>query len=232
MKKPKKQQILFNRQNVIALAVFILSLLVYWWLREQSEVNLLHPEGLREAIKELGTLGIVVYISLIALAVVMSPIPGAPLTVAAGSVWGTLLAGIYSVIGGFLGGLIAYFIGRTLGRSAVYALTGKVIYFTKNRGEVYLGWLIFVTRLLPVLSFDLISYGAGITGLSLPIYSTSTLLGMIPSTFFLTYMGAAFQVEKLLGVVLLVIFVILLIGLPWGIRRYNWFGLQDIIHIE
>lgn len=232
MKKPKKQQILFNCQNGIALAVFILSLLVYWWLREQSEVNLLHPEGLREAIKELGTLGIVVYVSLIALAVVMSPIPGAPLTVAAGSVWGTLLAGIYSVIGGFLGGLIAYFIGRTLGRSAVYALTGKVIYFTKNRGEVYLGWLIFVTRLLPVLSFDLISYGAGITGLSLPIYSTATLLGMIPSTFFLTYMGAAFQVGKLLGVGLLVIFVILLFGLPWGIRRYNWFGLQDIIRIE
>ena len=69
-------------------------------------------------------------------------------------------------------------------------------------------------------------------GLSLPIYSTSTLLGMIPSTFFLTYMGAAFQVGKLLGIALLVIFLILLIGLPWGIRRYNWFGLQDIIRIE
>ncbi|WP_036488653.1 TVP38/TMEM64 family protein [Myxosarcina sp. GI1] len=232
MKKPKKQQILFNRQNSIALAVLILSVLVYWWLREKSEINLLDPEGLREAIQELGSLGIIVYISLIALAVVMSPIPGAPLTVAAGAVWGTLAAGIYSIIGGFLGGLIAYFIGRTLGRSAVYALTRKVIYFSKNRGEIYLGWLIFITRLLPVLSFDLISYGAGITGLSLPIYSTSTLLGMIPSTFFLTYMGAAFQVGKLLGIALLVIFLILLIGLPWGIRRYNWFGLQDIIRIE
>ncbi|RMF27124.1 MAG: TVP38/TMEM64 family protein [Cyanobacteria bacterium J083] len=232
MKRPKKQQILCQRQNIIALTVLILSLLVYWWLRNQSEVNLLEPEGLRAAIQELGTLGIIVYISLIALAVVMSPIPGAPLTVAAGSVWGTLAAGIYSVIGGFLGGLIAYFIGRTLGRSAVYALTGKVIYFSKNRGEIYLGWLIFITRLLPVLSFDLISYGAGITGLSLPIYATATILGMIPSTFFLTYMGAAFQVGKLLGVALLVIFLILLVGLPWGIRRYNWFGLQEIIRIE
>ncbi|AFZ38214.1 SNARE associated Golgi family protein (plasmid) [Stanieria cyanosphaera PCC 7437] len=232
MKKPKKQQILFNRQNGIALAVLILSLLVYWWLREKSEINLLAPEGLRETIQDLGSLGIVVYISLIALAVIMSPIPGAPLTIAAGAVWGTLFAGIYSVIGGFLGGLIAYFIGRTLGRSAVYALTGKVIYFTKNRGEVYLGWLILITRLLPVLSFDLISYGAGITGLSLPIYATATLLGMIPSTFFLTYMGAAFQVGKLLGVGLLVIFVIVLVALPWGIRRYNWFNLQDIIRIE
>lgn len=232
MKRPKKQQILCNRQNTIALTVLILSLLVYWWLRTKSEVNLLHPEELRETIQGLGSLGIIVYISLIALAVVMSPIPGAPLTVAAGAVWGTFLAGIYSVIGGFLGGLIAYFIGQSLGRTAVYTLTGKVIYFTKDRGEIYLGCLIFMTRLLPVLSFDLISYGAGITGLSLPIYATATLLGMIPSTFFLTYMGATFQVGKILGVVLLIVFVILLVGLPWGIRRYNWFGMRDIIRVE
>jgi uncharacterized membrane protein YdjX (TVP38/TMEM64 family) len=217
MKRPKKQQILCNRQNIIALTVLILSLLVYWWLRTKSEIDLLHPEELRETIQDLGWLGIIVYISLIALAVVMSPIPGAPLTVAAGAVWGTFLAGIYSVIGGFFGGLIAYFIGQSLGRTAVYTLTGKVIYLTKNRGEIYLGWLIFFTRLLPVLSFDLISYGAGITGLSLPIYATATLMGMIPSTFFLTYMGATFQVGKILGVVLLIIFVILLVGLPWGV---------------
>lgn len=232
MKKPKKQQIFCQRQNIIALTTLILSLLVYWWLRNESELKLLHPEGLKEALQKLGSLGIIIYISLIALAVVMSPIPGAPLTVAAGAVWGTLFAGIYSVIGGFLGGLIAYFIGKTLGQSTVYALTGKVIYFSKNRGEFYLGWLIFVTRLLPFLSFDLISYGAGITGLSLPIYSIATLLGMIPSTFFLTYMGAVFQVGKFFGIVLLMIFLILLVGLPWGIRHYNWFNLQDIICIE
>ena len=55
---------------------------------------------------------------------------------------------------------------------------------------------------------------------------------IVYTTFFLTYMGAAFQVGKLLGVGLLVIFVIVLVALPWGIRRYNWFNLQDIIRIE
>lgn len=232
MKRPKKHQILFNRHNGIALAVLILSLVVYWWLANKSDVNLLQPQNLQQAINGLGFLGILVYISIIALAVVISPIPGAPLTVAAGAIWGAVWAGIYSVIGGFLGGLIAYFIGRSLGISAVYALTGKVICFTKNRGEIYLGWLIFITRLLPVLSFDLISYGAGITGLSLPIYASATLMGMIPSTFFLTYMGAVFQIGMSMGITLLGLFLILLIGLPWGIRRYNWLGLQDIIHIE
>lgn len=119
-------------------------------------------EGLQQAVANAGVWGILVYIAVISLSVVMSPIPGAPLTIAVGAVWGAVPAGIYSVIGGFSGSLIAYFIGRSLGRSAVKALTGRIIYFSKEKGEWLLGGLIFVTRLLPVLSFDLSSLGEGL----------------------------------------------------------------------
>ena len=222
---------LWQRQNLIALGVLGLSLLVYIWVSRQADTNPLTPEGLRQLIDGTGIWGILAYIAIIALAVVISPIPGAPLTVAAGAVWGAIPAAIYSVAGGFLGGLIAYFVGRSLGRSAVKALTGKAVYFSKDRGEWLLGGVIFVTRLLPVLSFDLVSYGAGLTNLSLPIYASSTFFGMLPSTLLLTYVGQSFTIGLPLGILLSVVFVILLILLPWGIRRYNWFGLQDIIHI-
>lgn len=39
--------------------------------------------------------------------------------------------------------LIVYFIRRIFGRSAIKAWTGKAIYFSKRRGEAYLGWLVF-----------------------------------------------------------------------------------------
>jgi uncharacterized membrane protein YdjX (TVP38/TMEM64 family) len=222
---------LVRRQNLVASGVLGLSLLVYLWASHRADVNPLTPQGLKQLIDRSGVWGILAYVAIIALTVVVSPIPGAPLTMAAGAVWGAIPAALYSVIGGFVGGLIAYFIGRSLGRSAVKALTGKAIYFSKERGECLLGGIIFVTRLLPVLSFDLISYGAGLTNLSLPIYVTSTLFGMIPSTLLLTYMGQSFTVGLPLGIALSVIFVILLVLLPWGIRRYNWFGLQDIIRV-
>lgn len=231
MKRWNRFQILFNRSNAIALTVFFLCLLICWWL-QHPEINLFTPDSFRQLVKSLGLLGPLVYISVLALSVVISPVPSAPLAVVAGAIWGSTLAGIYSVIGGFIGSLIAYFLGRTLGRSAVKGLTGKAIYFSKRRGEVYLGWLIFITRLLPVLSFDLISYGAGITGISLPIYATATLLGMIPSTFLLTYMGSAFTVQMPVAVALAVIFLIVLIALPWGIKRYNWLGMRDVIRFE
>lgn len=223
---------LWQRQNLVALGVLGLSLLVYFWASQQADGNPLTPAGLKQLVDQAGGWGILAYIAIIALAVVISPIPGAPLTVAAGAVWGAIPAAIYSVIGGFLGGLLAYFIGRSLGRTAVKALTGKAIYFSKDRGEWLLGGLILITRLLPVFSFDLISYGAGLTNLSWPIYAASTLLGMIPSTLLLTYMGQSLTVGWPLGLALAVVFVLLLVLLPWGVRRYNWFHLRDIVHIE
>lgn len=231
-RKRRKKQRFLNRQNAIALTILLLCLLVCGWIWFHPDFDLFSAEGLKQAIQNWGWRGVLVYISVLALSVVISPIPSAPLAVAAGMVWGPIWAGIYSITGGFLGGLVAYFIGYTLGRSAVHALTGKLIYFSKNRGEVYLGWVIFITRLLPVLSFDLISYGAGITGLSLPIYAIATLLGMIPSTFLLTFLGSSFTLGLPLGIFLSILFLILLIGLPYSIHQYNWFNMRDIIRLE
>jgi uncharacterized membrane protein YdjX (TVP38/TMEM64 family) len=236
MQRSKRRQILFNRHNGIALGIFLLCLFICLWLTQPGfnhfMVNLFTPDGFEQVVRRLGRWGVLIYIGLIALSVVVSPIPSAPLAMIAGALWGTVLAGVYSVIGGFLGGLIAYYLGRTLGRSAIKALTGKIIVFSQRKGEIYLGWLIFVSRLLPVLSFDLISYGAGMTGLSLPIYATATLLGMIPSTFLLTYLGDAIVVNFPQGIVLSIMFLMILVGLPWGIRRYNWFGLRDTVRME
>jgi uncharacterized membrane protein YdjX (TVP38/TMEM64 family) len=231
VKRQERIKILFNRQNALALAILLLCLAVCYWLLN-PQVNILTPEGFRQTVKNLGLLGPFVYIAILALSVVISPIPSAPLAVMAGTIWGAFLAGIYSIIGGFIGGLIAYFLGRTLARSAIKALTGKIIYFSKNKGETYLSWLIFITRMLPIFSFDLISYAAGIAGISLPKYTLATFLGMIPSTFLLTYMGGALSVGTPLGIAISVIFLIVIIVLPWLIRRHNWLGMRDIVRVE
>lgn len=232
MPRPKKLSFLFNFQNLIALLVLLFFGLVVWWLITQSGFNLSTPLSLMQSISRLGWSGILIYISLLAMAIVISPIPSTPITIAGGAVWGPIAAGIYGTIGVFLGSLTAYFIGRTLGRSAVQTLSGKVIYLSKHRGEIYLGWLMFIVHLLPVLPFDLMSYSAGISGLSLPIYASATLLGIIPATFFLTHMGAAFAIGLPVVIAFVAAFLVLVIGLPWGVRRYNWFGLKDVIRFE
>lgn len=195
------------------------------------EFNLFTPDGFKQGVVKLGFFAPLIYMWIIALSVVISPVPGSTLAMVAGNIWGGTLAGIYTVIGGFLGSLIAYFLGKTLGRSTIKKITGKTIYFTKNKGEFYLTCLVFMTRLLPIFSFDLISYGAGMAGLSLPKYATATLLGMIPSTFILTHVGSSISTISS-GISYGIITLILLIILPFLINKFNLFNLKNIVIIK
>jgi len=121
----------------------------------------LSPEHLTTTIEQAGIWGPLAYIVIIMISVVVSQIPGAPLAIAAGTLWHPILAGLYTVIGGFSGALIAYSLGHRMGQPLIKALTGKTLSFSTEQGEACLGWMIFTTRLLPVFSFDLVSYGAG-----------------------------------------------------------------------
>lgn len=194
----------------------------------------LNADALSAAIAHAGVWGPLLYMFMIALSVVISTIPGAPLAVVAGTIWSPLLAGVYTVVGGFSGALVAYAIGRTVGQSAVKALTGKTLTFsqdisTQSKTEQTLSWLIFVTRLLPVVSFDLVSYGAGIAGLSMPMYAGATLFGMIPSTLLLTFMGDRIQFDPVIIGELAIVFAVVFVAVPIAMHRYNVFNLKALM---
>lgn len=225
-------QALQTPQNLLALALLFLCVLIAFWLLTRSGLDLTQPNEMAESIQALGWVGILIYISFLVIAIVIGPIPSTPVTIAAGAIWGPVTAGIFGVVGIYLGSLAAYFIGRTLGRSVVRALLGKTIYFSSHRGEVYLGWLVFVTHSMPFLPYDLVSYGAGISGMSFPIYAVACLMGVIPCIFFLTCMGAAMTGGMGLGIGAVALFGLLLLLLPIGIKRYNWWGLRDVIRVE
>jgi uncharacterized membrane protein YdjX (TVP38/TMEM64 family) len=231
-KLPARLKTLLTIPNAIALTFLLLCAAMGWWFVTQSGLDLSSVEAFVASIQSLGNLGVFAYIAFLIVAIVIGPIPSTPMTVAAGMVWGPLSAAIYGVVGLCLGSIAAYWIGRTLGRSAVKVLMGKSIHFSKHRGEVYLGWIVFVTHLLPVMPYDLVSYGAGISGLSFPIFALANLFGLIPNTLLLTHMGAAFTIGWPVAILLAVVFLALFILVPWGVKQHNWFGLRDTIRLE
>lgn len=81
-KRLRKQQFL-NRQNAIAFSILLLCILVCGWLWVQPDFDLLSAKGLEQAIQSWGWLGVLVYIGILILSVVLSPISNAPLAVAA-----------------------------------------------------------------------------------------------------------------------------------------------------
>lgn len=214
---------------VTSLAILALTIGYCVW-QEPQMLQLLNPESLPVTMERLGLWGPLIYMAIITVSVVVSQIPGAPLAVAAGAVWDPLLAGVYTIIGGFSGALIAYGLGRTIGPSMITALTGKTLSFAT--GQRYLGWMIFTTRLLPVFSFDLVSYGAGIAGLSLPTYASATFFGMVPSTLLLTYLGGSLQLSGSVMVSLGAVFLLLFVVIPFLLHRYNWLNVKDLVSLD
>jgi len=228
----KRIKALLTPSNLIALAVLLLTVGIFLFIQAQTHINVFSENGFKDFAEALGVWGPIVYILLIAIAVVVSQIPGVPLTIAAGALWGPFPALLYSVLGGFTGAMIAYFLGRTLGRSIMKVLVGKVMVFNKDRGEVFIGFMIFVSRIVPLFPFDIISYAAGVSGLSVGLYATVTLLGMIPSTLLLTYLGSAFTISLPFALSISAVASVMLIVVPLIIRRYNWLGLRDSITLE
>lgn len=216
----------------IVLFVTVLCVIGGRWLVTRTGIDWQSPQQWIQQLYGLGWIGILLFISFSAIAIVVSPIPSTPFTIAAGTIWGPVPAGIYGTIGIFLGSIMAYLIGRTWGRATVKVLTGKAIYLSKHRGEKYLGWVVMLTHMIPVIPYDLISYGAGISGLSFIWFALPCLLGITPCTFLLTHLGAAIMLNSGVTLAIALGFIAVIGVLAWGVKQRNWFGLADVISFQ
>jgi len=90
---------------------------------------------------------------------------------------------IYTVVGSAAGAAIAFLLARFLGRDFVESMVGKQVVICCECSEALLTRVIFFSRLLPLISFDVVSYGAGLTRMSLRNFILATILGFIPMTF-------------------------------------------------
>ena len=153
--------------------------------------DFLVPEKLTSLLHELGVAGPFALMGLMTLAVVVSPIPSLPLDLAAGAAYGPFWGAVYVLIGAELGAIISFLLGRALGQDIVSRWLKRDISFCEQCSDHHLLGLMVVARLVPIFSFDIVSYGAGLTKMSLKAFAFATIVGMTPPTFALTYLGAA-----------------------------------------
>ena len=195
------------------------------WTRDVS--HWLDPVRIAHFLQGFGILAPIVYMPVMAAAVIISPIPSIPLDIAAGAVFGPLLGTIYSVLGAEAGALISFWIARVLGREALTRWLRTDIGFCHRCTERNLFVVILIARFLPVFSFDLVSYGAGLTRISARGFAVATLLGMIPPTFVFNYFGSGIFSGSAYALFLGGLIVILSLLAPKWIKRYNPWGLYD-----
>ena len=160
--------------------------MVFWFDLQE----ILQPHLVADWLREAGPFGPIVFIALMAAAVVISPIPSLPLDIAAGATFGPMLGTAYAVIGAEIGAIASFLIGRALGRDVLTRLLRTNVAFCERCSDRHLAIFVLLARLVPLFSFDIISYGAGLTNMSVRVFALVTFFGMIPPTLALTYAGS------------------------------------------
>jgi uncharacterized membrane protein YdjX (TVP38/TMEM64 family) len=151
--------------------------------------TIMDGEALREWIGRLGIWGPLSVIGLMTLAIVMSPIPSAPIALAAGAAFGHGWGTLYVLIGAETGALVAFAIARLVGHGVLKRWFGERLSVGLLGSQNTIMAIVFATRLMPFVSFDLISYAAGLTSLRAWRFAVATLLGIVPASFLLTHFG-------------------------------------------
>lgn len=173
-----------------ALGLAILFGGIYWFLsRSGSLETVCDCAKLHGHIIQWGLLGPLAVIGLMTLAVVISPIPSAPIALASGMAYGQLWGTVYIVIGAETGAIIAFFIARSLGYEAMKKRFGDRLSVGLLGSQNAMTGLVTALRLIPFVSFDIVSYAAGLTPLKPWRFALATLVGVIPMSFALAYFG-------------------------------------------
>jgi uncharacterized membrane protein YdjX (TVP38/TMEM64 family) len=179
------------------------------------------PARLRALAESFGAFGPLAVILGIAGAIIFSPIPSAPIALAAGAAYGGYWGTVYVVAGSLLGACVAFGIARRFGYDAVRKVPWIARWIDRTRSQAMLAGLVFASRLLPFLSFDAVSYAAGLTPLRFAWFALATLAGVIPISVLLVWFGERMAQEGAawIGTAVLVAGGITLVPLLW--RRFR-----------
>lgn len=148
------------------------------------------PQAMREYISTYGPLAPVISALLMIFQSVAAPLPAFLITFANGLLFGVWWGTVLSWSSAMLGAALCFFIARQLGRPVVVKLTSESALTASDRFfEHYGKHAVLIARLVPIVSFDIISYGSGVTGIRFFPFWIATGIGQLPATILYAYLG-------------------------------------------
>ncbi len=153
------------------------------------------------------------YVAIVTVEVVVAPIPGTILYAPAGVIFGGFWGGVLSLIGNITGAVLSFALMRVLGRSAFERLVERQHLEGFERRLADNGVLVvFLLRVNPLTSSDIVSYAAGATSMPMWKLALGTTLGMAPLCFLQAYLA-----ESLLIAFPRLIYPLLVAGLLYAV---------------
>ena len=185
-------------QRIIALIILGVLLGLYFFVpsikaktnEAFSTISKLDTDVVVAYLRSYGKQAAVVSFVLMILQSIAAPIPAFLITLSNAAIFGWVKGAMLSWSSAMAGAALCFFLARALGRDAVERLTSKgamesVDVFFERYGK----YAILICRLLPFVSFDFVSYGAGLTNMGFWPFFIATGIGQLPATIVYSYVG-------------------------------------------
>lgn len=204
-----RQEIFSKLLPWLVIAILLLAGAVFWrpvlMLIQQPDAAVLQAE-----VDRLGVLAPLGFFALSVIQIVGAPIPGYPVQLLGGVLFGTWIGGIYNVVGMLAGGLTAAWLARTLGRPFIEKQVGvETVAKYENRANLESLWIWLLLLTIPLGDFPY--YIAGLSRVKYGTLALAILISRGPFSFVISWAGATslqappWVLWTLLGVILVII---------------------------
>jgi uncharacterized membrane protein YdjX (TVP38/TMEM64 family) len=181
--------------------------------------------GFKNYLLSFGPMAAVVSAFLMVFQSIVAPLPAFVITFANGLLFGWIFGAILSWSSAMLGAILCFYVAKFLGRPVVEKMvTKKALQWWDRFFDKYGKHAVFIARLLPIVSFDLVSYAAGVTSISFWEFFWATGLGQLPATILYSYLGQnATSTVKILFFLFTIVIALAVIGVilspKWKSRK-------------
>ncbi len=222
LRRFKKADVIKFIVLLAVLAIFIALIIAFFpfflSLREESVRN-----GWIDWLKSLGFKGLLVSTGIQAIQVVLAVIPGEPVEIGMGFLYGTWGGLGICLLGIFIGSLIIFLLVKLLGVSFVKSLVGeekmKKMKFLHN--EKSLDTVVFILFLIPGTPKDMLTYFIPLTPMKPVRFLILATFARIPSVITSTLVGASLGSNRW-GLSILIFILTAIMGII-GIQINNWY---------
>jgi uncharacterized membrane protein YdjX (TVP38/TMEM64 family) len=207
-----------KRKHLLKFLLFtFLIIFVIFSVKKYNLSSYLDPKVLRSMIEPFGSLAPLIFIGIYTIATLFF-LPGTPITIASGILFGKFLGTFYTIIGATLGATLAFLVTKFLGEEFVEdILKGKFkkLYSYDKKIEENGFLTVLILRLLPLFPFNGLNFAFGLTKVKLKDYILGTALGIIPGTFVLAYLGDSLAEVSIINIIIAcMLFILMIFILP------------------
>ena len=185
LKRRTKRQ----KASIIRPLIFVLLIAVVIAVQYFHPERYLDKEHLRQFAASYGALLPVLYLMVWTVGPLF--LPGLPITLAGGVLFGPFWGVVYVSLGSTLGAGLVFLVSRYLARDWVTSKLAGTRLMSLDDKVARHGWkIVAFTRLVPVFSYTLLNYAFGLTRISFWPFLAATFVCMLPVTIAFVYFSA------------------------------------------